>query len=406
MRVFLLLTLLAASLPVGCAPGPTVLPVESPYRDPSTLAKGEILHLPTGRLLTRDQLLELLAARRVVYVGETHDSVEDHGVELALLEGLDQRFPEGLALGLEMLRRPFQPQVDAYLAGDLDERTFVREVWSESWGPRSWPYYRDILRYARDNGIPVLALNAGNDLKDAVRDKGLEGLPPELAARLPEMGPDDPYQQAFLAGMFAGHEPGSGALDSFVRVQVLWEETMADTAARYLREPAGAARRLLVFAGGNHVRYGFGVPRRLFRRVPLPYVIVDPYAVEVAPEKTEQLMDVEVPALPLRPADVYWAVGYRDLEDRRVMLGVRIRDADGGGVQVEAVLPKSTAARAGLRAGDVIVAVDDVPVAEMFDLTWQVDTHRPGDTGTVEVEREGERLRLEVAYEVGRRREE
>lgn len=406
MRALFLLPLLAASLVVGCAPGRTMLPVESPYRDPSTLAKGEILHLPTGRLLTRAELMVYLAARPVVYVGEAHDSVEDHAVELAVLKGLNERSPEGLTLGLEMLRRPFQPQVDAYLAGEIDEKTFVREVWTQSWGPRSWPYYRDILRYARDNGIQILALNAGNDLKDAVRDGGLEGLPPDLAARLPEIGPDDPYQQAFLGGLFAGHEPGSGVFESFTRVQVLWEETMADTAARYLADPANAGRRLLVFAGGNHVRYGFGVPRRLFRRVPLPYAIVNLYAVEISPEKTEQLMDVELPELPLRPAEIYWAVGYRDLEGQRVMLGVRIRDADGGGVRVEGVLPGSTAARADLRAGDVIVAVDEVPVAEMFDLTWQVDTHRPGDAGTVEVDREGRRVRLHVTYEAGRRREE
>lgn len=32
-------------------------------------------------------------------------------------------------------------------------------------------------------------------------------------------------------------------------------------------------------------------------------------------------MDVDVPALPLRPADIYWSVRYRDLKGEQVKLG-------------------------------------------------------------------------------------
>ncbi len=376
--------------------------MESPYRDLSTLEKGQIVHLATGRELTREELLDYLAAYPVVYVGETHDNVEDHRVELAILRGLHERFPGRVVLGLEMLRRPFQPGVDAFLRGEVDEKTFVRDTWARSWGPTSWPYYRDILLYCRENGIPVLALNAGDDLKRAVRDRGLEALPPELADRLPDMDVDDPYQRAFLEGIFGGHAKGAGRLDAFLRVQVLWEETMADTAARFLRSAEGRGKRLLVFAGGNHVRYGFGVPRRLFRRVPLPYVIVSPYTVEIPEDRLDRLMDVEIPELPMRPADIYWAVGYEDLEDDRVMLGVGIERAETGGARVTGVIPDSPAARAGLREGDVIVAVDGRPVVELFDLTFQVGQHKPGDAGTVEVLREGKRLVLDVVYDVVR----
>ncbi len=402
MRARWIFVALAGAALAGCAAHRGGLPVESPYRDLSTLEKGQIVHLATGRELTREELLDYLAAYPVVYVGETHDNVEDHRVELAILRGLHERFPGRVVLGLEMLRRPFQRGVDAFLRGEVDEKTFVRQTWSRSWGPRSWPYYRDILLFCRDNGIPVLALNAADDLKRAVRDQGLESLPPELAGRLPEMDVDDPYQRAFLEGIFGGHAKGAGRLDAFLRVQVLWEETMADTAARFLRSPEGRQKRLVVFAGGNHVRYGFGVPRRLFRRVPLPYVIVSPYTVEIPEDRLDRLMDVEIPELPMRPADIYWAVGYEDLEDDRVMLGVGIERAEGGGARVTGVIPDSPAARAGLREGDVIVAVDGQPVEELFDLTFQVGQHKPGDAGTVEVLREGTRLVLDVVYDVVR----
>ena len=397
MRLVILLAL--AGLLTGCAAHVTGLGVDSPYRDPGTLEKGQILHGATGRLLTEAELLDYLSRYPVVYVGETHDSVDSHAVQLAILRGLVERFPGEVALGMEMLRRPSQPDVDAWLAGTMDDKTFLR-VWTNNWGPSSFPYYRDILHFAREHKLPVLALNAGNDVKTALRDKGPNGLDAEAAAALPEMDLDDPYHRAFIEGIFGGHSGGSDRLDAFYRIQVLWDETMAQTAAEYLQSPAGLGKRLVVLAGGNHVRYGFGIPRRVFRRLPLPYAIVDPWAVEIPEEKREKMMDVDVPEIPIRAADVYWATGYEDLEGERVMLGVQIENAEGGGVRVKGVLPESAAAQAGVREGDVIVAVDGTPVEEMFDLTYQVGLHKPGDKGTLEVLRGEERPTLDITYDV------
>ncbi|GAB4272792.1 MAG: hypothetical protein Kow0092_27950 [Deferrisomatales bacterium] len=400
MRLALTLALFAGLCLAGCATGQRTLRVDSPYRDPATLEKGQILHLATGRLLRREELFDYLAHYPVVYVGETHDNVDDHAVELAVLEALAERFPGRLALGMEMLRRPSQKDVDAYVAGETDEKAFVK-VWQENWGARSFPYYRDILRFARKHRIPVLALNAGHDLRRAVREQGLEGLPPEMAARLPDMDLEDPYYRAFTRSMHEAHPHGSVDAETFHKIQALWDETMAQTAAAYLGGEPG--RRLLVLAGGNHVRYGFGIPRRVFRRVPVPYAILSPVTVEYPEDKLDRLMDVDLPELPLPPADVFWAVGYEDLEDRQVMLGVHIEDVEeGGGVRVLGVIPESPAAQAGIRVGDVIVAADGEPVAQAFDLTYRVSLHGPGDQGSVEVVRQGERLRLAVVYQVVR----
>lgn len=404
MSRFRVLAPLAALALTGCADahvvvaGPTL---ESPYRNLASLGKEQIVHRATGRSMSPDELMDYLARFPVVYVGETHDNVEAHRVELRILQGLAERRPGGLALGLEMLRRPFQGDVDAYLRGEMTEREFVR-VWSQSWGPRSWRYYRDILRYARQQRIPVLALNAGSDLADAVRDHGLEGLEPELAARLPEFDLDDPYHRAFIEGIFRGHTHGPPQVDAFYRVLVLWEETMAQAAADYLSRPENAERQLLVFAGGNHVRYGFGIPRRLFRRLPRPFAIVEAMALEIGEDMQDRLMEVETPDLPLPPADVYWTIGYEALE-RGVMLGIRVEDAPEGGARVLSVWSDSPAERAGIESGDVIVAVDGQPVKETFDLTYQIELHEPGDSGAVEVLRGDERLTLQVTYEIIRR---
>ncbi len=394
---FLLLGLPLLSL-IGCATPQASLRVESPYVDPQSLQVGQILHLATGRLLTEPEALDYVSHFPVVYVGESHDSADDHAVQLRVLEAIEGRFPGRVALGLEMLERPFQPEATAFARGEMSEKDFQR-VWQKSWG--DFFYYRDILLFVRDKRIPLVALNASKQMRQIVRAQPVSALGPEAAKDLPEMDFQDPYHRAYVEAMFSGHTKGKESLDAFYRVQVLWDETMAQTAAEYLKSPEGKGRHLVVFAGGGHVRYGFGIPRRLYRRVPLPFVIVEPYVnpsiVEVPKEKQ---MDVELPVVPLRPADLYWSVNYRDLRDRQVRLGILIEDAGGSGVRVTGVLPGSPGAKAGLLKDDLIVSVDGAEVKEVADLTYQVGLHKPGDVGTIEVLRMGERLRLATRYDV------
>ena len=311
--LFSYLAVTGVLLVAGCAAHRGQWNVASPYRDPTTLQKGEILHLATGRVVTASQLIEYLSHFRVIFVGETHDSLDDHDVELALLKGLHERSSGSLALGLEMLPVDAQADLDAYVRGELEEEAFVR-LWTRYWG-HTFRYYEQILHYVRDHRIKMLALNTTDDLRKAIRERPVEEIDPALADRLPEMDLEDPYHRAMTQAIFEAHRMGPQDLEAFYRVQVLWDETMAQAAADYLRSPEGRERRLVVIAGGHHVRYGYGIPRRLFRRVPLPYVIVLPLAVEIPENKKARLMDVDAPVLPMPPGDFVWAVGYRDLED-------------------------------------------------------------------------------------------
>ena len=308
-----LLSFLSLLILAGCAAKRANVYVDSPYRDLATLQKGQILHLATGRILTEPEILDYLSRFSVIYIGETHDNVDDHDVELSIFKGLQEKLPGKLALGLEMLPRQSQEAVDSYIQGQLDEEEF-KKLWESTWG-LSFEYYKGILNFARDHRIPVLALNTDDDIRKAVREKPPQGLSPETADRLPEMDMDDPYYQAQCRSFFEGHSMGPRALEVFCRIQTLWDETMAETAADFLTSPEGKGMHLVILAGGNHVRYAFGIPRRLFRRTPLPYVVVIPLTVEIPENKKDRFMDVELPRHPLSPADFYWAVGYRDLED-------------------------------------------------------------------------------------------
>lgn len=307
----LLLSLgLAALLSFTCAaPGRVTLPRY--YVDPATLTPDQILHVPTGRLLTTDELADLATAYDVVYFGETHDSPQDHVAQLVLLQGLAERRPGKLALGMEMLRSDAQSAIDAWLAGESTDED-LEALWNENWSKNSLPLYEPLLRFARDNGIPVVALNAVESVKQAVKEHELDALPEGVRDEVPEVDLDDPYHRAVVKAVFASHGHGVADADRFVRVQAFVDGTMAANAAKFLSSAAGEGFQLLVVAGGYHVRYGFGIPRRLFRRMPKPFLTVTSQSVEVAEGKQAMLMDLDLPELPLRDTDVAWAVRYEE----------------------------------------------------------------------------------------------
>lgn len=78
-------------------------------------------------------------------------------------------------------------------------------------------------------------------------------------------------------------------------------------------------------------------------------------------------------------------------------------DLDPDGVRVDAVGDTGAAARAGLLAGDIVIAVDGEPVNTVVDLRARLAQHRRGEAVTLEVRR-GDDLQLfdvEVASESG-----
>ncbi len=75
-------------------------------------------------------------------------------------------------------------------------------------------------------------------------------------------------------------------------------------------------------------------------------------------------------------------------------LAARLDTPSQRGAFVTAVTPNSPAARAGLQADDVILAIDDQQLQNESDLARIINDHRPGDTITMTVERDGRRLTL------------
>jgi len=284
-----------------------------PYPPGSRPEPDEIVHVPTGLGLSFEGMMDMVAGARLVCIGESHDNYRAHEVQLQVVRELDRRFPGRVAIGMEMFRQPQQEILDRWTRGELGELQFLEAVdWRRTWST-DYRHYAALLEFARDRRLDVVALNPSRELQDAVRRFSPDDLPEEFREELPEVGDPDPYQHAVIEAFYGGHLPTPGAFESFFRVQLLWEESMAERVVDYLGSERGQGKIMVTITGSGHVEYGFGVPKKVIRRMPMPYVIIAPTEIEVPPEK--QMPDVRLPELPLYPADFVWWIPYQELPD-------------------------------------------------------------------------------------------
>ncbi len=398
-----IILVIIASLFWGCAHAPEpLIAQDSPYRSIDSLQVGTILHVPTGLELSKQQLFDLLADKRIVYVGEAHTNLTHHQVQLETLQAVEARHPGRMALGMEMFNRSAQPVLDQWIAGKLDDKSFLKE-WYANW-TAEYGYYKAILEFAHDKKIPVVALNATDEQVKALSEMGLEGLSEEVRKQIPDMDPNDPYHRQALEAAFQDHahsasrgKPDPKAFDRFYQTMLLWDETMAKSVVQYLNSPAGQGRVMVVMAGGFHIGYGFGIPRRVFRRWPVSYATVLPETDKIPQGREDLRMEVKPPKLPLYIADFVWKTGYEDLEDKQVRLGVFMGENEKG-VMVREVSPGSSADKAGLKSGDVIIAMGSEQIKEPFDLTYLVRQKKTGDKAILKFLREGNPSEIEVTF--------
>ena len=261
-----------------------------------------IIALESDEEVSEEELLADLERGRVVYIGEEHDQAADHAVEYRIVRALYARHPS-VAVGMEMFQYPYQPVLDDWTAGRLDETNLRRRTeWDARWG-FDFAFYRPILEWTRSQGVPVIALNAPTEVTRTVASEGLEGLSEAQRSRLPPLDLEVEAHRDLVMGSLGDHHHAGEdqeALERFYTAQVVWDETMAERVAEVV-ERADAPSRMVVFAGAMHVRGGHGVPSRAARRGAAPYRIV---LIAHDEDELDALMAEEPP-----PADYAWLVG-------------------------------------------------------------------------------------------------
>jgi uncharacterized iron-regulated protein len=329
-------------------------------RTPSKLLKvGEAENI--GKIVTQ------LHGKRVVYVGEIHDRYSHHLAQLEVIQNLHRGNPS-LAIGMEMFQRPAQTHLDQFVSGEISEREMLLATeWHKRW-KYDYRLYRPILQFAREKGIPLVALNVSEELRQRVSDVGISGLEAGEREQVPaEIDYSDKMYEARLQEVFERHGSSMGReFERFVEVQLLWDETMAESAARYLEQ--NPERQLVVLAGGGHLMYGSGIPQRVFRRIVVDSSIILPGGDRgIEPGVADYLIYPEAAELP-----------------KSGLMGLLL-ETTGEGVEVSEALEDGAAAKAGVKKGDRILKIDDIDINTFPELKITMMDKKPGDGVRLEI---------------------
>ncbi len=361
---------------------------------PEQVALDDIIHIPTGTKVQFSNLSPFFDCARVLYVGETHANKAAHQVQLKVLKAFYEKFGNNIAIGMEMFTRPYQPFLDQWIAGEIDEQKFLEETqWDKEWGYEH-SLYKDILDFAREKKIPVIALNAPKEMVKMVSKKGLKALSEEEKKTLPEIDTTDFFHRVYLERAVREHTDRSSDLEKYNDIQCLWEEHMAQTIVNYLSSWEGKDKKFLTFAGNGHIIYDFGIPKRVFRRTMLPYYTIYPAEFQGSKPTAEQ--DLFLPEIPLEPANFVWVIPPSGIQEKRVYLGIQIQRTSDNKLVIQEISPGSPAEKAGFMMGDFILSFDGKIVKSVMELVHNLQTKQFGDTCTVDLERDGKRISCEV----------
>jgi len=367
-------------LSLGACGNAVLQPQEMPRVDHGASSVSEANHsidaneavvLNLQQTLDIEHLVPQLVQRRIVFIGETHDNFAHHRVQLELIRAL-HRAGADLAIGMEMFQQPFQSYLDDFVAGRIQEGEMLRGTeWYQRW-VYDYRHYRPILQFAREQGIPLIALNVSRELTGAISEKGLEALEPPQRKQLPaEFDFSDRDYSARLRAVFDQHAGSSErSFERFQQVQLAWDEGMAQRAAEYLAE--NPQKQLVVLAGSGHLMHGSGIPNRVKRRQPVSSAIVLPGGdLKLEPGMADYVLFAKPEKLP--PG---------------ALIGIYMEESEEG-VRVSRLAENGAAAEAGIKPDDIILSFDGSSIKSTIDLRIGLLDKRPGEKVAVTVLRRG-----------------
>lgn len=253
------------------------IPLEKLYKTFIDMERQELIDLP--------EFIRRVKGVQVLFFGESHTNDAQHALQLNILSALNENKNARLVLAMEFLYRPIQPQLNEYSAGRMTEEEITPHILkglSKDWYDK---YYRPLITYAGQNHLGLLGLNADKVTKAKYAKVGWDGLTDEekqYVAQdidLTNQAHKDYVRKAseemIKMGVFSEQE-----FDRMYWGQCVWDETMGETIANYLKARAKEANsmpvQLLVIAGSAHVEYKFNTPNRAYKRYPMSFKTLVP----------------------------------------------------------------------------------------------------------------------------------
>jgi uncharacterized iron-regulated protein len=223
-----------------------------------------------GDRLTWDALIEQLKTADIVFLGESHDDDTTHRLQYAVYDALLKERDNKVVLAMEMFERDVQSHLDDYLAGKIDEATFLAK--SRPWGNYR-EAYRPLVERAKIAGQPVVAANFPRPLIMRLSQAGSQGL--EVLGDDRSYAPDQLFPNSALYWKRADNATRSHSMFMTVQTdeqsrltstQSLWDNSMGEACVKALKQFPDY--QVVHLNGGFHTEYWDGTVAQVRQRNP------------------------------------------------------------------------------------------------------------------------------------------
>jgi len=327
------------------------------------VSAGKIYSAREGSHISFQKMIEEMKESEFIYVGETHNSLPMHDIQSKIIQALYEQ-DRNLSIGLEMFPVSFQEALNKWSMAILSRDEFIRESrWYVNWN-FNFGFYEKIFKLAKNNKIPLYALNAPRAIIGKIRMKGWGKLSEDEKKAVPK--PDVSHEEhrvlirTIFESMELPHRMKGGGLDmvfeGLYRAQSAWDEVMAFNALQS-REREG--RKMVVLAGSGHLLYNLGINRRAYEknRLPLKTVIC-----VVIPEGKKSIKVTR------SLADYVWGIN----EEKMPIfpsIGLRFKKFDRlDNLVIESKPIDGISKNANFEKGDVVLSVDGNSFSDINEL--------------------------------------
>ncbi|ASW74155.1 hypothetical protein IQ37_03220 [Chryseobacterium piperi] len=184
-----------------------------------------------GKEVPTDKLIKELADYDVVFFGENHNSSINHWLQLKITEGLYEKKNRQIILGAEMFERDNQSQLNQYLSGNFDTKTFKDSA--RLWNNYSTDY-KPLVDFAKVKKLDFIATNIPRRYASQTAKEGLESLNKLTAkektyiAQLPIKVTLETPGYSEMKKMMGDHAEGTRVMN-FISAQATKDATMAES---------------------------------------------------------------------------------------------------------------------------------------------------------------------------------
>lgn len=223
------------------------------------------LNPDSGQLIDRHALMQKMAKRQVVLLGERHDVAEIHRWQMHVIAAL-HTLRNNIMVGFEMFPKRLQPVLDEWVNGELTTEEFIKKSeWLDVWGFPA-DLYLPIFHFCRQNNIRMLALNCYRALVKRVGQDGWESVPQNERDGLTPAAPATEEYIASMKRWLSTPEKPWEPTDRFLRAQQTWDRAFACNifyAINEAKEKKEEPPLVIGVIGRGHMQYKNGMVYQL-----------------------------------------------------------------------------------------------------------------------------------------------